>query len=136
MPGQPPVVAIINTTPDVVDLLRITLERAGMVVVSVMTHEIRDGVVNLEAFVTQHQPKVIVYDIAAPYEPNWNLFRHVRQLPYMAHRFFVLTSTNSRHVEQLVGPDYQVYEVVGKPIDLDQIVQAVREALKARPTRH
>lgn len=136
MSPQPDIVAIINSTPDVVDLLRVSLERAGLIVVTAFTHDIRDGIVDADAFISQHDPKVIVYDIAAPFEANWNLFQHLRQRPYMTGRFFVLTSTNRRHVEQLAGPDQHVYEVVGKPMDLDVIVQAVREALKARPTRH
>jgi hypothetical protein len=48
---------------------------------------------------------------------------------------FVLTSVNIRHVESLVGADERVYEVVGKPHDLDIIVRATKEAARARPTR-
>lgn len=129
------VVAIINSTPDIVDMLRISCQRAGIVTVTALSFEIRDGAVDLEAFVRQHQPKVIVYDIAPPYDANWLLFQHTRQMPFMAGRYFVLTSTNKRHLESLAGPDHQIYEIVGKPLDLDEIVQAVREALRARPTR-
>jgi len=50
-------------------------------------------------------------------------------------RQFVLTSTNSRQVEKLVASSTPVYEVVGEPYDIDQIVAAAREALKAKPTR-
>ena len=123
MPERPPVVAIINTSPDIVDMLRIAVQRAGVVAVTAMTHEIRDGEVNIE-------------DVAPPYEDNWRLFLHVKEMPVMKGRFFVLTSTNVRHVERLAGPDQQIYEVIGKPVDIDQIVQATREALNARPTRH
>jgi hypothetical protein len=48
---------------------------------------------------------------------------------------FVLTSTNVAHVEALVGDDERVYEVVGKPHDLDAIVRATKEAARTRPTR-
>ena len=130
-----PVVAVINSTPDIVDVLRIAIEQAGLVVVSALTHEIRDGVVDVEVLVGQHQPRVIVYDIAPPYEVNWRLFQHIAAMPVMADRQFVITSTNARHVEGLAGPQQHVYEIVGKPLDLAQIVQAVREALRARPTR-
>ena len=130
-----PVIAVINSTSDVVDMLRTVLETAGLTVVSALTTDVREGRVDLDRFVTQHQPRVVVYDIAPPYEPNWRLFQHVAQMPVMAGRQFVLTSTNPRHVERLAGPQLHVYEVVGKPVDLDQIVQAVREAVKARPTR-
>jgi len=48
---------------------------------------------------------------------------------------FVLTSTNPKHATELAGRDHHVYEVVGKPVDLDEIVRAVKEASRARPTR-
>ena len=131
----PPVVAVINSTPDIVDLLRIAFEQAGLTVVSALTHQIREGGVDLEHLVRQHQPRVIVYDIAPPYEPNWHLFQHIAAMPIMAGRQFVITSMNVRHVEGLAGPQQHVYEIVGKPFDVGQIVQAVREAVRARPTR-
>jgi CheY-like chemotaxis protein len=135
MPDSPPVVAIVNTSPDIVDMLRVVFEQAGLVVVSAFTHDIREGVVDIDAFVRQHEPRAIVYDIAPPYGPNWRLFEHVRTRPAVRHCKFVLTSTNPAHVRELAGSNQQVYEIVGKPFDLDQIVQATREAVRARATR-
>ena len=48
---------------------------------------------------------------------------------------FVITSVNVAHVERLLGRDEHVYEVVERPLDLDRIVTAVKEAVRARPTR-
>ena len=116
-------------------MLRIAIEQAGFVVVSALTFEIREGAVDLEQLIKQHQPRVIVYDIAPPYEANWNLFMHMSALPVMQDRQFVVTSTNAHHVERLAGPQHHIYEILGKPFDLGQIVQAVKEATRARPTR-
>jgi CheY-like chemotaxis protein len=129
------VVAVINTSPDTVDLIRRPLERAGLTVLSGYTFDIRDGHLDITAFVRQHRPKVIVYDLAPPYDENWRLFQRIRGLDEVRDCRFVLTSVNPTHLEQLVGRDERVYEVVGRPVDLDQIVTAVKEALKARPTR-
>jgi DNA-binding response OmpR family regulator len=125
-------VAVINTSPDVVEMLRLVLQQAGFVVVTAMTHDIRDGVTDLETFVRQHEPRVVVYDIAPPYDANWMLFEHIRAMDVMQGRTFVITTTNTRHVEKLAGRDYRIYEVVGKPFDLDQVVQATREASRSR----
>lgn len=136
MMDTPPVVAVINTSPDVVDMLRLTLEYAGITVVSAMTWEVRDGEIDLERFIAQHGPRVVVYDIAPPYEINWRLFQHLRAMPVMKDVQFVITSTNSRQVEGFAkGAGHRIYEIVGKPFDLGEITNAVREALKARPTR-
>jgi CheY-like chemotaxis protein len=129
------VAAIFNTSPDIVDLLRRAFEPAGIVTVSVLTHQIREGVVDVDSFLHQHDPKVVVYDIAPPYDANWQLFQHICRMEGMRKRPIVLTSTNTRHVEQLAGRDEKIYEVVGKPFDLEQIVRAVKEAARARPTR-
>jgi CheY-like chemotaxis protein len=131
----PPVALVINTSPVIVDMLRVALEHAGIVVVSTLTHQVRDGELDLERFVEQHQPRVVVYDIAPPYDANFQLFEHVRRMPVMSGRQFVVTSTNSRQVEKLFASSTPVYEVVGKPYDIDQIVSAAREAVRARPTR-
>jgi len=77
---------------------------------------------------------VIVYDVAPPYDRNWALFRHFRSMPFMAGLEFVVTSTNANYVQQLAR-DERIYEIIGKPYGLDEIVRAVKEAIRARPTR-
>ncbi len=134
-PSEATVVAVINSTPDIVDMLRLAIEPAGFVVVTALTFEIRDGHVDVEHFIQQHEPRVIVYDIAPPYEANWHLFEHMTAMPVMHGRQFVVTSTNARQVERIAGNAHHIYEVIGKPYDLGQVVQAVREAARSRPTR-
>ena len=129
------VVAVINSSPDTVELLRHVLQRAGFVVVSGYTFDVRDGRLDLSAFVRQHQPKVVVYDVAPPYDENWRLFQHMRSLEAVQDMRFVITSTNPKHLEHLAARDDRIYEIVGRPLDLDLIVSAVREAARARPTR-
>lgn len=135
MSDRPPVVAVINTSPDVVDMLRLALEHAGFVVVSAFTFEIREGVTDVENFVRQHRPSVIVYDIAPPYEANWQLFLHIRAMEVMQGRRFVLTTTNARQVQKLVGSAEEIHEIVGKPYDLDEITRATHDALRAMSER-
>ena len=132
---RPLVAAIFNTSPDIIDLLRRALEPAGIVSVSVMTHQIREGAVDLDAFLQQHNPQVVIYDLAPPYDANWQLFQHISEMQVMRDRQIVLTSSNAHQVERLAGRHEKVYEIVGKPLDLDQIVTAVKEAAHARPVR-
>ena len=131
---DPLVAAIFNTSPDLVDLVRRAFEPAGIVTVSVLTHQIREGAVDIDSFIRQHDPHVIVYDIAPPYDANWALFLHICRMDGMRHRQFVVTSINAKHVEALTSGQ-SVYEIVGKPYDLDRLVHAVKEASRARPTR-
>jgi|ERR671935_273118 hypothetical protein len=106
---QPIVAAVFNTSPDIVDLLRRALEPAEFVTVSALTYQIREGVVDVETFLRQHDPSVVVYDIAPPYDANWQLFQHICRMDAMRDRRIVLTSTNARHVEQLAGRNERIY---------------------------
>ena len=99
------VVAIFNTSEDTTDLLRIVFENAGFVVVTAFTNHLRDGKVDLEAFMRQHQPRVIVWDIAVPYEQNWRLYEHMRSAPACRGVSFVVTTTNVRYVQKLAGDE-------------------------------
>lgn len=128
-------VAIVNSTPDAVEMLRQLFFQAGFMVVSCFTHDIRDGRIDFEAFMRQHQPRVIVYDVAPPYERNYRLFEHVRSMPVSQGCQVVLTSTNPARVATMAGLDEQIYEVIDREEDLLRLVQAVKEASRARPTR-
>ena len=132
MSASPLVVAVFNTSPDTVDLLRIVLEQAGFVVVSAFTWELRDGDVDLEAFCKEHAPQIIVYDVAPPYQPNWRLFLHLRDTEALRGCDFVVTTTHVKHVRELAGPHLELFEVIGKPYDLGLIVDQVTKLAKKR----
>jgi DNA-binding NarL/FixJ family response regulator len=127
------VVAVINTNPDLVELLKARIEAAGFVVLVMHIEDIRSGL-DLAAVLEQHDPKVIVYDVVAPFERNWRFLEHLRTTAFEGRRF-VLTSPNEAGLRRIVGKDESVYEILDAEEDVDAIVQAVREAARARPTR-
>lgn len=128
-----PVVAVINTNPDLVELLKARIESAGFVVLVIHIADIRAGL-DVGAIVAQHDPKVIVYDVVVPYDRSWRFLEHLRERTFKGRRF-VLTTPNGDGVRRLVGRDETVYEIVDHAEDIDVVVQAVREAARARPTR-
>lgn len=135
MVASPTVIAIVNTNPDLVRLLRVNLEAAGFVVFVIHIEDIKLGTANVDSFLDQHDPRVIVYDVAVPFDQNWRFLDHLRTATGFKGRYFVLTSVNARRLEQLIGNEETVYEVVGEPTEVEQVVRAVREASRARATR-
>jgi len=135
MTDTAPIVTIVNTNPDLVRILRVALEQVGFIVFEVHIEEIKLAEANVESFLHQHNPKVILYDIAPPYDQNWRFLEHLRTSTSFKGRQFVLTTVNKQRVDELVGIDETVYEVVGKADDVADVVRAVREASRARPTR-
>ena len=132
--NAPPVVAVVNTNPDLVELLKARIEQAGFVVLVMHVADIRAGL-DFAPVLAQHEPKVIVYDIVAPLERNWRFLNHLRTTTDFKKHRFVLTTPNAARLRSLVGKDETIYEILDDAGDLDAIVQAVREAARARPTR-
>jgi CheY-like chemotaxis protein len=100
------------------------------VVVSAHLDAIKRGAVDVEVFVRQHRPAVVLYDVPPPYDRHWTLLNHMRAMPAFSGIPFVLTSTNARRVAEIAGTETQVLEIVGNPYDLEQIVQAVEGAIE------
>ena len=128
----PPVVAVLNSNDDLVELLRHLLEQAGFITVTGHVDDVRRGQLDLINFVEQHNPNVIVYDLVPPYDRSWNYLYLLRDSEPLRGLPFVLTSVNPKRATEVVGQSEMVYEIVGKPVDLDQIVTAVKEASKSR----
>ena len=81
-----PVVAVVNTNPDVVEMLKARIEAAGFVVLVIHIAEIRAGL-DIRAVLAQHDPNVIVYDVTAPFERNWRFLQHLRETVFKDRRF-------------------------------------------------
>ena len=56
-----PLVAVFNSSPDTIEMLRVVLQHAGFVVASAFTYQLRDGVVDVASFMKQHQPDVVIF---------------------------------------------------------------------------
>ena len=79
--NPPPVVAILNTNDDTVEMLRMMLEMEGMVAVSAHVNDIKRGELDFGSFLREHDPKVVIVDIPPPYDRSWLLTQHLRAMP-------------------------------------------------------
>lgn len=123
------VVAIFNSNPEVLELLREALQTTGYAAVIAHVDDLKRGRVDMIQFVEEHDPDAIIYDVAPPYDTNWTFLRLMMSSKVMEGRAFVITTTNKRVLEELIGPN-DVLELVGKPYDLEQITSAVTAALE------
>jgi CheY-like chemotaxis protein len=126
--GSKPTIAVFNSSDDTVELLRTALEAEGFQTVAGHIPDVKKGDLDLIDFVNHHTPAVILYDISPPYDANWRFLRLVRSSESLKKHQFVLTTTNKPALEQLVG-ETEALEIIGKPYDLRQVVEAVRTAL-------
>jgi CheY-like chemotaxis protein len=126
-PSQPRrIVAVLDSDPDTTEMLKTMLEFAGMVAATGSLIDFRLGKADLMEFLTRTKPDVILYDLGVPYEANYHFLTKAREDPAFPQCPIVLTTTNARAVEALVG--VHALEIVGKPYDLNALVEAVRTA--------
>ena len=124
-------VAIFNSSQDTVDLLRMTFEDAGFQTVAGHLPDIKRGHLDFVGFMEQHQPEAVVIDISLPYAENWNVVHLLRDTESMRDRALVLTTTNKRALDELVGPT-ETIEIVGKPYEMGVVLEAVRKSIARR----
>ena len=122
-----PLLAIVNTSVDLAEMLAEAAKEEGYRTVTGWVSEFRSGRQDLAAFLREHEPDVVLWDIAIPYEENWRYLQSVRAANIMGDCPLVLTTTNKRALEALVGPT-NTLEVVGKPYDLAELFAAVERA--------
>src|SRR5205814_8696473 len=102
--ARPKIIAVFNTNPEVLDLVRESLQSAGYATVVAQIDDLKRGRVDMIQFIDEHEPDVIVYDIGPPYDTNWTFLRLMRNSKVMQGRAFVVTTTNQRALEELIGP--------------------------------
>src|SRR5689334_22487893 len=109
-----PVVAVMNSSTDVVNLLREALQEEGFTVVTAHVPEIKAGREDFLAMIERHDPQVLIYDVSPPYEENWTFLRLLQDTDAVKGRSFVITTTNLRALAEVAGETHAT-EMIGKP---------------------
>ncbi len=122
-----PVVAVINMNIEIVDMLRMALSDAGFRTVGKTIPELEHGDQSLLAFLDEHNPQVVIYDVSPPFSRSWERFQVAREIEVFKGRPVMLTTTDPRGLEQLVGPT-EALQVFSKPFDMDKLLDAVHAA--------
>ena len=91
-----PVVAVVNTNPDVVWMLRLALQKAGFIVVTAHIEEIKNGTIDVEGFLLTDADTNAAGDgpMRASTPSSSALNRSTR--PYARHELSRATSSRSR----------------------------------------
>lgn len=124
-----PTIAVVNSSEDTVDMLRVCLQNHGFSsVVTAHVFDIKTGRMDFLEFLRVHDPAVFVWDVSIPYDENWRFVHMLMTSEKMKGRRFVITTTNKAALDSLVGPN-EAFEIVGKPYDLEAVMKAVKKAV-------
>ena len=125
------VVMIFNSSDDIVELLKALFEREGFIVLAAHVDDVRRGRIDVQAFIEQHQPVAVLYDLIPPYDRHGRFLDHLRDSRALRGRLFVITSANAVAAREIAKPSEDVLELTGRPSELDAIVRLVTRAASA-----
>lgn len=92
-----------------------------------MVAELAHAHVEVEQFISEHKPDVVVYDVPMPYGSSWDLLDVIRSMPSLRSLPFVITTRNKRKLEEVVGHTSAI-EIAGQPEDMRRLLRAVEAA--------
>jgi DNA-binding NtrC family response regulator len=129
---SPTTVAIFNASDDALDVFVEHLSSADHRVVRACIRSFRTGQSDLSAFMAEHNPGVVVWDVSCPYYVNWLYLQDVRTTPDFAGRVVIVTAPNVARLNDAVGAAVPgAIELVGNPHDMDLLLKSVRHACES-----
>lgn len=124
MARRKPTVAVINSSDEVLEILGEALELRGYSTVTAHIDDIRRGRRDLLQLLRDHDPAVIIWDIAPPYVENWRFLELIRRVDVMQGRRIIVTTTNRAAVEAKLGVR-DVLEILDRPFGIDELLAQV-----------
>jgi len=129
-----PLVAIFDSADDVIEMLGQVLEDHGFQTVVGRIAEIQSGVLDLVAFLDEHNPQVILFDLPRPYEQDLNFLRLLTTTDGLKRRGCVLMTTHEEALKVVFRSAVGQPSIIGKPY-VPEVVQMVQTALEGCATR-
>lgn len=128
-------VALLHVTPGLVEGLRTACAAAGFLVTAAHLDDLATGHVDPETFLREHNPLVVVIDLAPPYAAALERLRGISRLPAAQGRQLVATATDPAIVAGSLDGEGRLIDVVGQHDDFGPLMLAIKEATRARPSR-
>jgi DNA-binding response OmpR family regulator len=124
-------IAIFNAHADTVEMLHLALQHSGFDTIDAPLKEFDRGIESALAFLSEHAPDAVVYDVSLPYERTAAFCCQLQEADVK--RAWVITSTNPERTARDLRARPEEYELVGKPYDLDHVIAAVHRAIARKP---
>ena len=124
-------VAVFNSSQELIDALQAGLKAEGFSTCGAHVADIQSGALDLLAFVHQHKPELVVYDLPHPYEKHWNFLRLLKDTQMFNRMTWVLVTTDKRALEAAVGASGVVEIIFGEPYGVKDVVTAVSHCFPA-----
>jgi hypothetical protein len=124
-------VALFDSRMDVMTLLRDAFSDGGFETVVDCAADIQTGVLDLVAFMAEHDPHAIVWDLPRPMERHLNFLRLLLTSELLKRRVVVLTTTDSAALEAASGGAFTANGIFEVPYRIADVVGAVQRGVRA-----
>lgn len=122
--ARQPVILCIEDEPEMIDLIRLILERRGYKVLGAVGGE--EGIKALEGQV----PDLILLDLMMPDIDGWEVFRQVRANPRLQHVPVVVVTAKAQSIDKVLGLHIaKVDDYITKPFGPQELIEAVERVL-------
>ena len=119
-----PRILLADDEPDLLDLMRATLERQGYEVATAP-----DGVEALAA-VRRTMPDVVILDLVMPRRDGFEVCRELRRDPLFAHLPIIILSASGARDRKVEGLDLGADDFITKSMDVRELLARIRMILK------
>jgi len=123
-------VAIFNAHEDTVEMLHVALQHEGFDTIDAPLKEFAQGIDAALAFLREHTPDAVVYDVSLPYERTAAFCCELQEADKK--RAWIITSTNPARTAHDLRSLPEEYELIGKPYDLSHVIAAVHRAVSRK----
>lgn len=125
-------VGIINSDPDMCEMMVFVIENLGFLTASNNLDEFIEHPFRYRQFIEQYDPRVLVMRIPMPYEKICEGVGRLMDFKESRGRGFVLTTDKKERVENL-SKKTPMLEIVGEPFNIDEFEQAVIRSYQSHP---
>jgi CheY-like chemotaxis protein len=126
-------VVVLNSSAETIELLATWFEGEGMLVHAASVTAFRKGERDFAQFIAAAAPDVVIFDVALPYMLNWQFLQEGREAGPLNGIPVIVTTPNEEVLRTIcnVSNAESTHEIVGKPLDMQQLTRKVMALLAA-----